>query len=144
MERECLEYFAKIDQFGGMVEAIEAGFPQREIWDASYQFQRSVASGEKVVVGVNAFQMDKEDPFDILYIDESCTAEQLAVLNQVRSERDGQKVTDSLQALRNAAADESANTMPFILDAVRAYATVGEISDALRDVFGTYQEPALF
>jgi len=92
MERECLEYFAKIDQFGGMVEAIEAGFPQREIWDASYQFQRSVDSGEKVVVGVNAFQMDKEDPFDILYIDESCTAEQLAVLNHVRSERDQQKV----------------------------------------------------
>jgi len=144
MEKGCFEYFDKIDQFGGMVEAIEAGFPQREIWDASYQFQRSVDSGEKVVVGVNAFRMEKEDPFDILYIDESATAEQIEQLNKVRAERDGQKVLDALQALRNAAADPAANTMPFIIDAVKVYATVGEISDALRDVFGTYQEPALF
>ena len=127
-----------------MVEAIEAGFPQREIWDASYQFQRSVDSAEKVVVGVNAFQMEHEDPYEILYIDESVTGEQLAALNRVRATRDAQKVEDALQALRNAAADEKANTMPFIIDAVKVYATVGEISDALRDVFGTYQEPALF
>jgi methylmalonyl-CoA mutase N-terminal domain/subunit len=127
-----------------MVEAVEAGFPQREIWDASYQFQRSVDSGEKVVVGVNAFRAEKEDPYDALYIDESVTGEQLALLNKVRAERDQQKVQDTLQALRSAATDENVNTMPFIIDAVKAYATVGEISDALRDVFGTYQEPALF
>jgi methylmalonyl-CoA mutase N-terminal domain/subunit len=144
MEKGCFEYIEKIDQFGGMVEAIEAGFPQREIWDASYQFQRSVDSGEKVVVGVNAFQMEKEDPYDILYIDESVTEQQLGLLNKVRAERDGGKVTEALQALRNAATDPNANTMPFIIDAVRVYASVGEISDALRDVFGTYQEPALF
>jgi methylmalonyl-CoA mutase N-terminal domain/subunit len=144
MEAGCFEYIEKIDQFGGMVEAVEAGFPQREIWDASYQFQRAVDSGEKVVVGVNAFRMEKEDPYDILYIDESAATEQLATLAKIRAERDNQKVQDTLQALRNAAADENTNTMPFILDAVKAYATVGEISDALRDVFGTYQEPALF
>ncbi len=144
MEKGCFDYIEKIDQFGGMVEAIEAGFPQREIWDASYQYQRSIDSGEKLMVGVNSFTMESEDPYDILYIDESVTGEQLALLHKVRAERDQQKVADSLQALRNAATDESANTMPFILDAVRAYATVGEISDALRDVFGTYQEPALF
>jgi methylmalonyl-CoA mutase N-terminal domain/subunit len=144
MEEGCFEYFAKIDQFGGMVEAIEAGFPQREIWDASYQFQRAVDSAEKVVVGVNAFQMEKEDPFDILYIDESCTAEQIPALEKIRATRDSQRVADTLQALRNAAADENVNTMPFLIDAVKAYATVGEISDALREVFGTYQEPALF
>jgi methylmalonyl-CoA mutase N-terminal domain/subunit len=144
MEQGCFEYFEKIDQFGGMVEAVEAGFPQREIWDASYQFQRSVDSAEKVVVGVNAFRMEKEDPYDILYIDESASTEQLAFLNKIRAERDQQQVQDKLQALRNAASDESVNTMPFIIDAVRVYATVGEISDALRDVFGTYQEPALF
>jgi methylmalonyl-CoA mutase N-terminal domain/subunit len=144
MERGCFDYFRRIDALGGMVEAIEAGFPQREIWDASYQYQRSIDSGEKLMVGVNSFTMEHEDPYDILYIDESVTGQQLALLQQVRSERDQQKVTDSLQALRNAALDESANTMPFILDAVRVYATVGEISDALRDVFGTYQEPALF
>jgi methylmalonyl-CoA mutase N-terminal domain/subunit len=144
MEKGCFEYFEKIDQFGGMVEAVEAGFPQREIWDASYQFQRSVDSGEKVVVGVNAFRMEKEDPYDILYIDESASTEQLASLKKIREERNQQQVQDALQALRNAASDESVNTMPFIIDAVRVYATVGEISDALRDVFGTYQEPALF
>jgi methylmalonyl-CoA mutase N-terminal domain/subunit len=144
MEKGCFDYFEKIDRFGGMVEAIEAGFPQREIWDASYQYQRSVDSAEKVVVGVNAFRMEQEDPFDILYIDESVTAEQLALLDKVRKSRQPQRVEETLQILRNAAADPNANTMPFILDAVKAYATVGEISDALRDVFGTYQEPALF
>ena len=144
MEQGCFEYFEKIDQFGGMVEAVEAGFPQREIWDASYQFQRSVDSAEKVVVGVNAFKMEQEDPYDALYIDESVTAEQIAGLNKVRGERDQQKVQDALQALRNAAADPEANTMPFLIDAVKVYASVGEISDAFRDVFGTYQEPALF
>jgi methylmalonyl-CoA mutase N-terminal domain/subunit len=144
MEKGCFDYIDRIDTFGGMVEAIEAGFPQREIWDASYQYQRSVDSAEKVVVGVNAFRMEKEDPFDILYIDESANDHQLEQLRQVKARRDGQKVTDALQALRNAATDQNANTMPFIIDAVRVYATVGEISDALRDVFGTYQEPALF
>ncbi len=144
MEKGCFDYFEKIDQFGGMVEAIEAGFPQREIWDASYQFQRAVDSGEKLMVGVNAFQMEHEDPYDILYIDESVTSEQLALLQHVRKTRDQRRVEETLQALRNGAADPNANTMPLILDAVKAYATVGEISDALRDVFGTYQEPALF
>jgi methylmalonyl-CoA mutase N-terminal domain/subunit len=144
MEQGCFDYFEKIDRFGGMVEAIEAGFPQREIWDASYQYQRSVDSGEKVVVGVNAFRMEQEDPFDILYIDESVTGEQLALLDKVRKSREPRKVEETLRALRNAAGDPNTNTMPFILDAVKAYATVGEISDALREVFGTYQEPALF
>jgi methylmalonyl-CoA mutase N-terminal domain/subunit len=144
MEKGCFDYIERIDQFGGMVEAIEAGFPQREIWDASYQFQRSVDSAEKVVVGVNAFQMEHEDPYDILYIDESVTGEQLANLNRVRQTRDASKVAQTLQALRDIAADPNANTMPPLIDAVKAYATVGEISDTLRDVFGTYQEPALF
>jgi methylmalonyl-CoA mutase N-terminal domain/subunit len=144
MEQGCFEYIEKIDQFGGMVEAIEAGFPQREIWDASYQFQRAVDSAEKVVVGVNAYRMEKEDPHEILYIDESVTEEQLGLLNKVRNERDGAKVKEALDVLRTAASDPTINTMPLIIDAVKVYATVGEISDALRDAFGTYQEPALF
>jgi methylmalonyl-CoA mutase N-terminal domain/subunit len=144
MEKGCLDYFEKIDQLGGMVEAIEAGFPQREIWDAAYAYQRSVDSGEKTIVGVNAFQMEQEDPYDILYIDESVTAEQVGSLNRVRQQRDRRAVDETLQKLRNGAADPKVNTMPLILDCVRAYATVGEISDALRDVFGTYQEPAAF
>jgi methylmalonyl-CoA mutase N-terminal domain/subunit len=144
MEEGCFDYIARIDAFGGMVEAIEAGFPQREIWDASYQFQRSVDSGEKIVVGLNAFQQETEDPYEILYIDDSVAGEQIERLNRIRAERDATKVQDALQALRNAAADPNTNTMPFLIDAVKVYASVGEISDALRDVFGTYQEPALF
>ncbi len=144
MEQGCFEYIEKIDQFGGMVEAIEAGFPQREIWDASYQFQRAVDSGEKLVVGVNSYRLEQEEPYDALYIDESVTGEQIASLNHVRATRDNQKVQDALQALRVAAADPNTNTMPLLIDAVKVYATVGEISDAFRDVFGTYQEPALF
>ncbi|HEX7676492.1 MAG TPA: methylmalonyl-CoA mutase family protein, partial [Thermoanaerobaculia bacterium] len=144
MEEGCFDYIARIDAFGGMVEAIEAGFPQREIWDASYQFQRSVDSGEKIVVGLNAFQQETEDPYEILYIDESVAGEQIERLNRIRAERDATKVQDALQALRNAAADPNTNTMPFLIDAVKVYASVGEISDALRDVFGTYQEPAAF
>jgi methylmalonyl-CoA mutase N-terminal domain/subunit len=144
MERGCFEYFEKIDAFGGMVEAIEAGFPQREIWDAAYQYQRSVDSGEKLVVGVNAYRMEKEDPYEILYIDESASGQQLANLERIRKTRDSRRVEETLQALRNGAADPNVNTMPLLIDAVKVYATVGEISDAFRDVFGTYQEPALF
>jgi methylmalonyl-CoA mutase N-terminal domain/subunit len=144
MEKGCFEYFEKIDQFGGMVEAIEAGFPQREIWDAAYQYQRSVDSREKIIVGLNAHQLEKEEPYDALYINESVTGEQLALLEEIRNRRDGAKVKATLDALRKAASDDSTNTMPCILDCVRVYASVGEISDALRDVFGTYQEPAAF
>ena len=144
MEKECLEYFEKIDGFGGMVEAIEAGFPQREIWDASYQYQRAVDSAEKIVVGVNAFQAGNEDKYEPLYIDESVTEQQLAALDRVRRSRDANAVQKALQQLRERAVDTEVNTMPLILDCVRAYASVGEISDALRDAFGTYQEPALF
>ena len=144
MEQGCFEYFDKIDHFGGMVEAIEAGFPQREIWDASYQYQRAIDSAEKVMVGVNAFDTGNEEKYDILYIDESVTDQQLALLQKVRASRDSRAVEASLQRLREGAADPNANTMPLIIDCVKTYASVGEISDALRAVFGTYQEPALF
>ncbi|MHB0971845.1 MAG: acyl-CoA mutase large subunit family protein [Thermoanaerobaculia bacterium] len=144
MERGCFDYIEKIDRFGGMVEAIEAGFPQREIWDAAYQHQRALESGDKLVVGVNAFKMETEEPHDILYIDESVAAEQLGLLNAVRAKRDGDRVMRTLAHLREIAADPKANTMPAIIDCVEAYATVGEIADAFREVFGTYQEPALF
>jgi methylmalonyl-CoA mutase, N-terminal domain len=144
MEKGCYDYFERIDQFGGMVEAIEAGFPQREIWDASYQYQRAFESGEKTVVGVNRYQMEEEDHYEILTIDESVTADQIALLEKVRRERNGELVRGTLDRLKDAARDADVNTMPYLLDCVKAYATVGEISDALREVFGTYQEPALF
>jgi len=144
MEKCCFEYIEKIDQFGGMVEAIEAGFPQREIWDASYQYQRAIDSGEKKVIGVNSYEAGNDEKYDILYIDETVTEQQLALLNDIKSKRDIAKVKAALQRVREAASDPKANTMPALIDAVKTYATVGEISDALREVFGTYQEPALF
>jgi methylmalonyl-CoA mutase N-terminal domain/subunit len=144
MEKGCFEYFDKIDQFGGMVEAIEAGFPQREIWDAAYQYQRAVDSKEKAMVGANTFVLENEKPHPILYIDDAVADEQIKVLNEVRAKRDQKKVDATLAALRAAAADESVNTMPYIIECVKVYASVGEISDVFRDVFGTYQEPALF
>jgi methylmalonyl-CoA mutase, N-terminal domain len=144
MEKGCYDYFERIDQFGGMVEAIEAGFPQREIWDASYQYQRAFESGEKTVIGVNRYKMEEEEPYQILTIDESVTADQIALLEKVRRERNGELVRGTLDRLKDAARDADVNTMPYLLDCVKAYATVGEISDALREVFGTYQEPALF
>jgi len=144
MEKGCFEYIDRIDQFGGMVEAIEAGFPQREIWEASYQYQRSVDSKEKLVVGVNSYEAGNDEKYDTLYIDESVTGEQLELLRQVKASRNTAAVQDALQRVRNVAADPNANTMPVLIEAVKTYATVGEISDALRDVLGTYQEPALF
>jgi methylmalonyl-CoA mutase, N-terminal domain len=144
MEKGCFEYIDRIDQFGGMVEAIEAGFPQREIWEASYQYQRSVDSKEKLVVGVNSYEAGNDEKYDTLYIDESVTGEQLELLRQVKASRNTAAVQDALQRVRKVAADPNANTMPVLIEAVKTYATVGEISDALRDVLGTYQEPALF
>jgi len=144
MEEGCFEYFRRIDEFGGMVEAIEAGFPQKELWDASYRYQMAIDSKEKIIVGVNDFTIENEDPFDILYIDESVTDEQLKILADVKSKRDNAAVERALAGLKKAAESEDENTMPHFIECVKAYATVGEISDALREVFGTYEEPALF
>jgi methylmalonyl-CoA mutase N-terminal domain/subunit len=144
MEEGCFEYFRRIDELGGMVEAIEAGFPQKEIWDASYRYQMAIDSKEKLIVGVNEFTIENEDPFDILYIDESVTEEQLKILSDVKATRDVAAVDRALAALKKAAESDDENTMPHFIECVKAYATVGEISDALREVFGTYEEPALF
>jgi methylmalonyl-CoA mutase N-terminal domain/subunit len=138
-----LEYVRRIDDHGGMVEAIEAGFPQREIMDAAYRYQRAVEEEEKLVVGVNSFQATDEEPIEILTISDELGEQQVAALEGVRHRRDAGRAASSLDALKQAAAGD-ANTMPLILDCVKAYCTVGEISDALRDVFGTYEEPAVF
>jgi methylmalonyl-CoA mutase N-terminal domain/subunit len=138
-----IDYFRRIDDLGGMVEAIEAGFPQREIMDAAFIYQRAVEEREKLVVGLTAFQVTDEPPIDILYIADDLAERQIASLDAVRARRDAGAVARTLDGLRRGAAG-SANTMPLILDCVRAYCTVGEISDALREVFGTYEEPAVF
>ena len=135
-------YFATIDAMGGMVEAIENGYPQREIAESSYRFQQAVERREKVIVGVNDFVAEDEAPMSILYIDEQAAETQLAQLEQLRRTRDNDAVARALDALR-AGARGTQNTMYPLLDAVRAYATVGEMCDALRDVWGEYEETPL-
>jgi methylmalonyl-CoA mutase N-terminal domain/subunit len=141
MEQGALEYFRKIDAMGGMVAAIEKGFPQREIQDSAYHYQKAVERGSQVIVGVNKYQMEEESPISILAIDESVRTHQIARLESVRQKRDAGAVVNALEKLKRAARDEE-NTMPATIEAVREYATLGEICSALRDVYGVYEEPA--
>jgi methylmalonyl-CoA mutase N-terminal domain/subunit len=139
LEDEALAYFDRIDRMGGMVAAIEEGFPQREIAESAYRFQQAVESGEHVIVGVNEYVQDRETPIPTLYVDESAGERQLERLARVKSRRDDARVRNALDALRQAAGT-TANLMPRLLDAVRAYATLGEICDTLRDEWGEYEE----
>ncbi len=139
MEEEAQGVFDQIDRMGGMVAAIERGFPQKEIAESSYRFQQAVERKEKIIVGVNGYVQEDDPPIEILYIDESASERQLAKFEQLKKSRDGDRVSRSLDALRTAAR-EGANVMPPILEAVRAYATLGEMCDALRDVWGEYEE----
>ena len=152
MEKGAFDYFAKLDAMGGMVKAVEHGYPQKEIAEASYQYQRSAEAKEKIVVGVNEFVIEEEPPH-ILYIDESVARQQTAKLKALRERRSNEEVRRALDALKTAASQEpkpgtngaisSVNTMPYIVDAVRSYATVGEICEALREVYGTYTEVSI-
>ena len=142
MEEACYEYFRKIDDMGGMIAAIERGFPQREIAQASYQYQRSIESGEKIIVGVNAFASDQRQP-EILSIDQTAGERQVEKLRRLRMKRDSGRVEVALDALEKSARGEE-NMMPSILECVRAYCTVGEICNRLRGVFGVYTEASVF
>ena len=139
MEEGSRDYFERIDEMGGMVPAIEEGFPQREIATSAYTFQKAAEAGEKTIVGVNRFIGDADKDVQTLYIDEAAGDQQIARLEQLRATRDAAMVTRTLDALRHAALGPD-NLMPSLLDAVRAYATVGEVCDALRDVWGEYEE----
>lgn len=142
MEERTLDYFRRIDAMGGMVEAIEKGFPQREIQDSAYQYQKAVERGEQVIVGVNKYAMEDEaDQVSTLVIDESVRQHQVERLQRTRDRRDAGAVANALDKLRSAAQNNE-NTMPATIEAVRAYATLGEICSALRDVYGIYEEPA--
>ncbi len=141
MEWGALDYFRKIDSMGGMVPAIEKGFPQREIQDSAYQYQKAVERGDQVIVGVNKYAMEGDAPIPTLVIDESVRDHQVERLQQVRDKRDAGAVENALEKLRQAA-HKAENTMPATIEAVRAYATLGEICSALRDVYGIYEEPA--
>jgi len=139
MEQGVWEYFRRIDELGGVIPAIEQGFFQREIADAAYEYQRRVESGEQIIVGVNAYTIDEETPIPILKIGPEIEAKQRERVARVRRERNAERVRETLAAVRDAAAG-GANLVPPILDAVRAYATLGEIVDELRAVFGEYNE----
>jgi methylmalonyl-CoA mutase N-terminal domain/subunit len=142
VEQGANDYIRRIDEMGGMIPAIERGFPQTEIANASYEYQHTIETGEQKIVGVNAFVEKNEDPIELLQIDESSQQHQLEKLRTLKARRDNGKVRKSLDELRRAA-EGPENTMPYILDAVREYATLGEICDAFRGVFGSYTETSV-
>ena len=141
VERGAWDYIHKIDALGGMVAAIERSYPQREIAEASYRYQMAVDRKQKIIVGVNEYA-SREKPIEVLQINESVRAGQIERLRTMRAERSGDRVQRQLAALRKAA-QGAENLMPHIYEAVKAYATLGEICAALRDVFGTYEETAV-
>jgi len=145
MERGCFEYFSRIDEMGGMLEAIEKGFPQREIADSAYRYQQEIDSRQRILVGVNEFRQGNEDPIEIPIhvLTEESERRHLERLNRVRRERDQVAVGEALQRLENAARDGRANLIPYVMYAVRGYATLGEMCNLLRGVYGEYRESAL-
>ena len=139
MEKRALDYIRRIDEMGGMLRAVEEGFPQREIAESAYRWQREVESGERVVVGVNEFRTEGDEPIPLLRIDESVARAQTARLQAIRSERSADRVKETLAGVERACRD-GANVMPPIIEAVKAYATLGEVCDVFRKVWGQYRE----
>lgn len=142
MERDAKEYIRKIDDMGGMVKAIELGFPQKEIADSAYLYQKAVEKKEKIIVGVNAYEMEHE-PIPFLKIDEAVAKQHTARLRDVKKTRNNAQVGEKILDLKKAASDKQ-NLMPYILSCVKSYATLGEIMDSLREVYGEYQEPITY
>jgi methylmalonyl-CoA mutase N-terminal domain/subunit len=141
VEQGAREYIRKIDALGGMVAAIERSYPQREIAEASYRYQQAVDRKGKIIVGVNEY-VSEEQPLDVLQIDEGVALRQEERLRRLRKERSREEVHRRLDSLRRAA-EGTENLMPHLYYAVKAYATLGEICDALRTVFGAYEEVAI-
>jgi methylmalonyl-CoA mutase N-terminal domain/subunit len=144
MEQRAYEYFAKIDELGGMVEAVKRNFPQREIADAAFALQLQIDAGERIVVGVNRFQQQDEVPIATLRVDPALERKQLDRLQGARAKRDGAQVERALAQLRGEAAKERANLMEPLLDCARAHASEGEIVESLQRVFGDYTETPVF
>jgi methylmalonyl-CoA mutase N-terminal domain/subunit len=143
IENKAMSYINEIDKMGGALRAIEKGYIQKEIMNAAYNYQRAVDSGEQIIVGVNKFVTKDEHVPETLEIGVETEKKQAERLQRLRRERDNQKVNRVLDRVRQVA-DSDENIMPVLIEAVKAYATVGEISDALRDVFGEYREPNIF
>jgi methylmalonyl-CoA mutase N-terminal domain/subunit len=144
IEAKAYEYFAKIDELGGMVQAVKQAYPQREIADASYQLQTEIDAGRRIVVGVNSFTEGDHNQTPILKIDPTLEQKQIDRTRAVRARRDSATAEASLVALKQAAANESENLMPYLLDAARAHTTEGELVQALQDVWGDYREAPVF
>jgi len=144
MEAKAMEYIRKIDDMGGMVTAVKQGYPQREIADAAFHFQRLVDAGKKRIVGVNCYQQQEELPIPTLKIDEFVEKRQAERTQEVRRKRSAARVDTCLKRLKEASVAPNENLMPLILDAAREYSTLGEICDALRETMGEYKDPAMF
>jgi methylmalonyl-CoA mutase N-terminal domain/subunit len=143
MERRALDYIRRIDEMGGMLRAVEEGFPQKEIAESAYRWQREIESGERVIVGVNQFRAEEEEPIAILKIDENVARAQTRRLQEVKASRSADQVRETLAGVERACR-EGANVVPPVIEAVKAYATLGEVSDVLRKVWGAYREDGRF
>lgn len=140
LEAEALAYFKKIDDMGGMVRAIELGYPQREIIESAYRYQKQLENKEKIMVGVNDFVIENEPPLEVLRIDSSTEKKQIEITRQVKEKRNNVAVKAALSDLKKAA-EGTGNLIPLIRNAVREYATLGEMIDTMKDVFGAYKDP---
>jgi methylmalonyl-CoA mutase N-terminal domain/subunit len=143
MEAQAMDYIRKIDELGGIVRAIDIGYPQQEIADAAYRYQLMDDRGEKAVVGVNKYVMPDEKAVEYLRIDPAIEREQIERVGRVKAARDGARVARRLEQL-TAACRENRNVMPVLVDAVKDYVSLGEIADVYRRVFGLYREPIIF
>jgi methylmalonyl-CoA mutase N-terminal domain/subunit len=141
MEKEAFAYINRIDELGGIIRAIDIGYPQKEIADAAYRYQQQLDAGEKVIVGVNKYVVPEERPMEILKIEPEVERRQVERVRKVKRERDAAAVKEQLGRV-HAAARNGQNLMPVLIDAVKAYCTLGEISDVYREVFGVYRDPA--
>jgi methylmalonyl-CoA mutase N-terminal domain/subunit len=143
MEDEAENYFKRIEDLGGVVPAIKANFFQKEIANASYKYQREIENRERTIVAVNQFEQREPCSIPLLKIDEDVASEQIRKLNKLKEERNNNKVQENLLRLKEAARGTE-NLMPFIMDAVREYTSIGEIINALKEVFGTYHEDSIY
>jgi len=144
IEAEAGKYIRKIDAMGGMVEAVKRGYPQREIADAAFRYQKQVDAGEKRIVGVNAYRMQEEIPIPLLKVDPGVERRQIARTREVRRRRSRRRAAAALDALREGSLDRTRNLMPVLVDAAREYVTLGEMCDALRETLGAYTDPAVY
>jgi methylmalonyl-CoA mutase N-terminal domain/subunit len=143
LESEAWQYIKRIDEMGGMVSAIEKGYPQREITEAAHRYQLEIEEGKRIIVGINEFIMSEDVSIPVLKIEPEVAETQIKNLKRIKQQRDSRAVLSTLRTIKSKAQTDE-NLMPFILEAVKAYATLGEICDVLREVFGEYQDPAEF